>query len=273
MGYRRQHASRWYQGKPLKAAERLLLSLFYRYPHRNLFIIGLPKSGTTWLSRMVSDLPGYRPWTPHYITWTDHTLQPESLQRPPAGYTVTKLHCRPTPEHLQLFNSLKRPYVIIRRDLRDVAVSWYFFAHNVAADPHAQPIKTMEKDEALHFWIDNHLARYVAWVNGWADGVDPRWGLMIRYRDLHADTLRMMRRVFDHYEVGLSERRVRRIVEKHAFKTATGRESGQEDQRSFNRKGVVGDWVNHLTPAHKQKIKRIAGETLQRFGYAADDDW
>jgi hypothetical protein len=273
MGYRRQHASRWYQGKPLKALERAAVSLFYRYPHRNLFIVGLPKSGTSWLNRMVRDIPGYRSWTPPYITWTDHTLQAETLRNPPAGYTVTKLHCKPTAAHLELFNSVKRPYVIIHRDLRDVAASWFFFAHNVSTAAHADPIKTMDKDEALHYWIDNRLRDYVTWVNGWADGRDPEYGLMIRYEDLLADTLGMMRRVFDHYEVKLSERRVRRIVAKHAFKTATGRDAGQEDQHDFNRKGVAGDWVNHFAPEHKVKFKKIAQETLERFGYVTDDDW
>ncbi|MCK4871804.1 MAG: sulfotransferase domain-containing protein [Phycisphaerales bacterium] len=273
MGTRRRETSHWYQGKPFRAIQRAFCGVTFNYPHRNLFIVGLPKSGTSWLNRMVCKTPGYQKWTPHYITWTDHALKPETLQHPPAGYTVTKLHCKPTPAHLQLFNSVKRPYVIIHRDLRDVAASWYFFAHNVSTDAHADPIKSMEKEEALDYWTENRLPDYVSWVNGWADGRDPQYGLMIRYEELVADTLGMMRRVFDHYEVGLSDEKVRQIVHKHAFKTATGREAGQEDQHSFNRKGVVGDWVNHFTPELKEKFKKIAGETLQRFGYVADDDW
>ncbi len=273
MGYRRQHKSRWYQGKPLKTMQRAIVSIWHHYPHRNLFVVGLPKSGTSWLNRMVAEVPGYQKWTPPYITWTDHTLEPETLRQPPVGYTVTKLHCKPTPAHLQLFNSVKRPYVIIHRDLRDVAASWYFFAHNVATDPHADPIKAMSKEEALDYWVKNRLPDYISWVNGWADGRDPQYGMMIRYEDLLADAPGMMGRVFDHYEVGLSKEQVRRITDKHAFKTATGREAGQEDPNAFNRKGVAGDWVNHFTPQLKAKFKEIAGETLQRFGYVTDEDW
>jgi len=273
MGYRRQHNSKWYQGKPLRAVSRLLAAAVYNYPHRNLFIIGLPKSGTSWLNRMVAEVPGYQNWTPPYITWTDHTLKEETLLDPPLGYTVTKLHCRPTPAHIELFLKVRRPHVIIYRDLRDVAVSWFFYAHNVATADRVAHVKKMNKDEALSWWINNRLADYVAWVRGWKQGHDPALALMIRYEDLLADTFRVMKRVFDHYEVGLSDEKVKKIVDKHAFKSITGRSAGQEDPHSFNRKGVAGDWVNHFTPDIKQQFKNVAGEALQEFGCVTDDKW
>jgi hypothetical protein len=273
MGTRRQHGSRWYHGNPGRTLRQFVNGVRYRYPHRNLFVIGLPKSGTTWLYRMVAEVPGYVKWSPPYITWTDHTLRPETLERPPIGYTATKLHCRPTPEHLEMFNAAGRPYVVLYRDPRDVAVSWYFFAHNVATDPHADHVKSMEIEEGLAWWIEHRLPDFVSWIEGWKAGADPDVGLIVRYEDLLEDGLGVMRRVFDHYELGLDDDQVRDIVEKHSFKRATGRAAGHEDAKQFNRKGVAGDWRNHLTPELKAAFKQVAGPALIELGYAADMEW
>ena len=256
--------------KPLRSLQAAWSGMMHRHPHRNLFIVGQPKAGTSWLHRMVADLPGYRPWTPAGIAWNDHTLRPDSLTRLPWGYTATKLHCRPTPEHLALFNGLRRPYVVIHRDLRDVAVSAYFYLHGVAKNPNAEPYRTLDVERGLLRWIEDKLPVRIAWVEGWLNGHDPRWGLVIRYEELLADTLGVFGRVCAHYEVKVSEEVVRRIVERRSFKRATGREPGAAPEgKAFDRKGVAGDWRNHFTPAVKARFKTVAGDALERLGYVA----
>jgi hypothetical protein len=39
------------------------------------------------------------------------------------------------------------------------------------------------------------------------------------------------------------------------------------------RKGIVGDWKNHMTPEHKGAFKRVAGKLLLDLGYETDNDW
>ena len=41
-----------------------------------------------------------------------------------------------------------------------------------------------------------------------------------------------------------------------------GRKRGIEDRQSHFRKGVVGDWKNHLKPATVNRIDEIAGDQL-----------
>jgi len=263
----------WYRGKPLRRLQSLVGAVVYQHPHRNLVITAMPKSGSTWLARMAASIPGYHEWIPTYITETDHTLRAESLRRPPLGYTVTKLHCKPTPEHLALLNGLQRPYVILFRDLRDAAVSGYFYLHGVYQHESAEPYRTLGVEEGIARWLDEKLAQRIEWIEGWMRGHDPKWGLVVRYEDLLRDTAGVFQSVCDHYEVNLSAAPMRRIVRRHAFERATGRTPGTPDAASFNRKGIVGDWANHFTPALKERFKAIAGEALVRFGYEKDNNW
>jgi len=263
----------WYRGKPLRRLQSLVGAVTHRHPHRNLFITAMPKSGSTWLARMLASIPGYREWVPTYISETDHTLRLESLRRPPLGYTVTKLHCRPTPEHVALLNGLQRPYVILFRDLRDAAVSAYFYLHGVYQHESAEAFRDLDVQEGIARWMDENLAQRIEWIDGWLRAHDPKWGLIVRYEDLLRDTLGVLHGVCDHYEVNLSAAQMRRIVERHSFKRITGRTPGTSDAASFNRKGIAGDWVNHFTPALKERFKAIAGEALVRFGYETGNDW
>lgn len=263
----------WYRGKPLRGLQSLVGAMVHHHPHRNLFITAMPKSGSTWLAKMVASIPGYRQWIPTYITETDHTLRPESLRRPPLGYTVTKLHCRPTPEHVNLLNGLQRPYVILFRDLRDAAVSGYFYLHGVYPHESAAPYRTLGVEEGIARWLDEKLADRIEWVDGWLRGHDPKWGLVVRYEELRRDPLSALHGICDHYELNLTDARLRRIVQQHSFERATGRKPGTQAAASFNRKGIAGDWVNHFTPALKERFKAIAGDALVRFGYEGGHDW
>ncbi len=263
----------WYRGKPFRRLQAATNALIYRYPHRNLFVAALPKSGSTWIERMLGAIPGYRPWVPEYITIRDHTVVPESFQHLPVGYTITKLHCSPTQAHLDLFNSLQRPYVILHRDLRDVVVSAYFYQRNVVGGDFASRVGNVDQEDGMKQWMDERLRSRVEWVDGWLAGRDPKWSMVVRYEDLLRDTRGTFEDICDHYELDLRAAQVRRIVEQHAFKRATGRRPGASGAKAFNRKGIAGDWQNHFTLALKDQFKAIAGDALVRFGYESGNDW
>jgi hypothetical protein len=54
---------------------------------------------------------------------------------------------------------------------------------------------------------------------------------------------------------------------------AGGRKPGDEDVNSHYRKGVAGDWVNHLNAEHRQYFKSNFGDLLQKLGYEKSMDW
>jgi hypothetical protein len=70
------------------------------------------------------------------------------------------------------------------------------------------------------------------------------------------------------------EETVRRCIEMGGFeKWSEGRERGQEDTRSFYRKGMAGDWKNVFTERDKAVFKKAAGAVLVSLGYEEDDGW
>ena len=272
---RRKFLPRALRGKPMRRIQREINQRRYDYPNRNLLAVGLPKSGSTWLARMLCEVPGYLPWTPETVKLgKPHDLRRDDFIPGPVGYTVTKTHTFPSESNLSVIHATGRPYVVLIRDPRDTATSWAYYVglpgRTFWAHPEAVPLSIPER---IAYYIERILPRNIEWIVRWQECVDPRLGLLFRYEDMLIDTFGHMRRAFDLYDVRLSDDRVREIVAKHEFKKATGRERGQEDAKSFNRKGIRGDWRNHFTDDHIAAFKRIAGQKLIASGYEADESW
>ncbi|MFG0252281.1 MAG: sulfotransferase domain-containing protein, partial [Phycisphaerales bacterium JB038] len=260
-----------FRGKPLRNIQHALAARRYDYPHRNLFVAGLPKSGTTWLERMLVSVPGYRKWIPGYIPQTGHDLLPGTLDRPPVGYTVTRVHTQPRRRNLDLLHALGRPYVILYRDPRDIVVSSYYYARNDAEVQYHEKALAVDLDGWIDLFIDERLEEYLAWCIGWLDGRDAARGAVFRYEELLRDTAGQLAAILQHFEIDLPSEAIRAIAERHSFQQATGRQAGQADNTAFNRKGVAGDWLNHFTDSQRERFRACAGERLERIGYTWDD--
>ena len=62
------------------------------------------------------------------------------------------------------------------------------------------------------------------------------------------------------------------IYEQRFSEMARGRAQGIEDASSHYRKGVSGDWANHLKPQHKEYFRRRF-PILLKLGYEWMLDW
>jgi hypothetical protein len=264
-----------FRGKPGRWLQRAWYQRAYRYPHRNLFVAAVQKSGSTWLANMLADVPGYMSWNPNYIKYEQDDLRDDWIDPPTAGYTVSKAHTAPTGRNVELIHRAGRPYVVIIRDLRDIVVSWTFYVRNRRDDPWNAKVAGLSDEESIDFAIENRLDHWTRWIMDWRDVLDPDLGLIVRYEDLVENTEEVMSTVLDHYGIDpIEPEMVQRIVERHAFKRVTGgRERGQEDTSQFVRKGIIGDWVNHFTDDQKARFKQIASDALIALGYESDTDW
>jgi hypothetical protein len=64
------------------------------------------------------------------------------------------------------------------------------------------------------------------------------------------------------------------IVWENEFEKKTGgRKIGEENKDSHYRKGVHGDWRNHLTRDHLALIKQQYNDVILLYGYEATPDW
>jgi hypothetical protein len=239
----------------------------YHYPHRNLLVIGQQKSGSTWLERMLCDVPGYLRWTPDNIKFQRADLRLGDFVPPPAGYTVTKVHTPPTPANLAVVDATGRPYVVLMRDLRDICVSWSYYLHNEPDHPRYEPARHFSIPETIDYFIRHRLEDYVAWQLDWLRHLEGRSGLLVTYEQLLADPLETMNVVLTHFRLELAFDHLRRIVDEHGFERITGRRRGEADPASFYRKGIAGDWRNHFTETQRRDFEAVAGRALAALGY------
>jgi len=260
------------KGKPFRRLQREWNQRRYAYPVRNLLVIGQQKSGTTWLERMLCSVPGYMRWKPRGIKFEQADLDGAQLVPDPAGYTVSKVHTRPTPENLDVVRATGRPYVVLVRDLRDICVSWSHYVRVTPAHP-CHHLKDVPVPEAMHWFIEHRLDDYVWWQAEWRRRVDPELGLLARYEDMLADTPGVFGAILDHFRIDLTPAQREAIVDAQRFSRVTGRAPGQEDKSSFNRKGISGDWRNHFTPEHRAAFDRVAGSRFAETGYELGVDW
>jgi hypothetical protein len=245
----------------------------YSYPHPNLLVISQKRSGSTWMRRMLNDVPGFVQFRPSTKRRADHRILGQDFEHVPVGYTVSKLHSDPTPSNIEVLHSLGRPYIVQVRDPRDIAVSWAHFV-DIPHRRHAHPeMAGLDLEGRIAKFIEQDLDVTLQFAVGWRSALHPTLGLWVSYEDLLADTKGVMRCVTDHFKLGLTDAQLDAIVVRRSFKVQTGRDSGQEDASRFNRKGVKGDWANHFTDAHKDEFKRIAAGRLIELGYEQDDEW
>lgn len=98
-----------------------------------------------------------------------------------------------------------------------------------------------------------------------------RWGdsyFEVRYEDLVADPANWFARILTFLGAESSAATVAACTDAASFeKLSQGRKAGQEDASAFFRKGLPDDWRDRLTPAQIARFVRLSGTALPSFGY------
>lgn len=243
--------------------------------HAPAYVMEYPKSGGSWLRRMVFDLV---------------RMDAEAQGREPRP--VLRDHWRYSP-HLS-------PVIYVLRDGRDAAVSLYFYhvrelgfggVQRALVDEYFREILGPDYDlEDVRGNLPRFIAsletrpfggllrasgnrRLLPWpahVRDWADrpGV-----LTVRYEDLLENCPREMGRVAEHIGIPATEAELAALVERFSFQAMSGRQPGEEDRSSHQRKGIAGDWRNHFSREAGEVFLAYGGAELVALGYEADDAW
>lgn len=132
----------------------------------------------------------------------------------------------------------------------------------------------LDIEEGLLHFGRTLLPDFVDWMRSWREHRDPAQSIELRYEDLLDDTEGEFRRVAAHFGLDASPPMIEHIVAEHRFETMSdGRSRGQQDEGSFVRKGVSGDWKNYYTADLKELYKKTAGKVLIEFGYESNLKW
>jgi hypothetical protein len=266
----------------LRAARETFRQFGANYPHPVLFVAGLPKSGTTWLESMLASFPGYQDvMIPEAVAYEqshggshDYDIPSDMFDRLQHALVIAKMHVHGSPHNVDVLRKAGVPYLVMYRDLRDVAVSYVFYVRRTPWHPEHPHYRSLSPAQGLDRFADTMLMPYVDWVRSWNANRDIEKSMELRYEDLLASPGDRMMAVAAHFGLTPSPQALERIIEKNSFqKQSAGRAGEQQKDRSFFRKGVAGDWRNHLEGELKSTYKRALGTFLVEFGYEQDESW
>jgi hypothetical protein len=243
-----------------------------RFPHAVplLFVLGYPKSGTTWVCQLLADY--FR------LPFPQHSIFP--------------LGCAAVVHSFEAPSNKYQRGVYVMRDGRDAMVSAYFHRRGrmLSSAPSAFHKKLFEglnpNDEPcknMKLFLERTLVRPTAgWtrVANWATHVGAYLDMevphlpSVRYEDLLSDGEKTLSKLVYHLTGTEADvDRVRASLERHSFQTQTGRRQGEENQESYLRKGQSGDWVNHFSREAAELFDHHFGDILIKAGYTKDHTW
>ena len=224
-----------------------------------------PKSGGSWIGEMLSESLG--------IPFPRNRL-------PILGPSILHGHMM----HSWNMNNV----VLVWRDGRDVLVSQYYhyLFHNDRGNSRLVNQCRSDLNFSDYSDIQTHLPKFMEYVYetkkhprmSWKDFGD-HWlsepdCINVRYEDFRLDPVSAMKDLLTRLQGKEPELDlVRRVVDSQSFEAKSGRRPGEENQSSFLRKGVVGDWQNHFSLECRQKFNIYAGKQLINLGYEKDESW
>jgi hypothetical protein len=251
-------------------------------------ILSMAKSGRTWLNAMLS----------HYYHLTegapaDRLLNADNFRR--LGVNAPSVffsHGREIEDRPHLADQVRgKPWIFLHRDPRDVAVSWYF--HRRERKPSAgQGAFLVDRDlpdelNADLLFQPLWLPYVVEFMNGWRSRFE-RFDrvLFIRYEEMRDNPAAVLARVIGFMETRpVSAEAVGKAVEFASFENLRrleqsgffqgsrlgGGRPGEEGTWKV-RRGKVGGFADHFSPAEIERIDRYVAEHLHpSFGYAPNN--
>ena len=252
------------------------------YRQKILFIAGLPKSGTTWLEKILCTYPGFSsiliPEATKFELSTggshNYELPSDMFSRFKNMLAVTKMHIHGSQHNVDILRKASVKYVIIYRDLRDVAVSYYYYVMQTPWHPEFPIYSKLTLGEALVQFSHNTLKDYEDWIRSWHIRRDSQASIVIRYEDMLADTAKVVTKVAKHFELVSHPDTISRVIQAQSFeKLARGRKRGETDNKSFFRSGTSGYYKELFTPEIKEIYKRKIGDFLVEFDCENDKCW
>ncbi|KAA0725492.1 Sulfotransferase 1 family member D1 [Triplophysa tibetana] len=236
----------------------------------DLLIATYPKAGTTWAQEIVDLLL--------------HNGDAEMCKRAPTAVRIPFLEIfspPPIPSGLELLKEMKPPRVIkthmpiqlvpkgfwdnkckviyVARNAKDNVVSYFYFDQMNLTHP---------EPGSWDGYIQKFMKGQLSW-GSWYDHVKGYWRerkerniLYLLYEDMKENPVREIKKIRQYLGVLVSDDVIERIVQLTSFKTMKDNPMTNysfipkflfdQSVSPFMRKGEVGDWVHHFTPAQSQ---------------------
>ncbi len=235
----------------LKALKRPL-----RGRHKSIVVASMPKSASTYLSKSLARLPGFREcWPGHKGGRIEQNLYPPALIDLYGSRTVSQIHLRATEPNLALIRQFDIHPVVLVRDLFDTVISWHDHMHNestvgcmlYATDRFFELGPEEKYDMIIDLAVPWYISFYVSWAEAEAGGqVKPLW---LDYKEVTGDTRETIKRIVDFAGIRCSEADIDACIPE--------KKSNSADTVRLN-KGVAGRGLETLSPAQVERIRSFA---------------
>ncbi|MEP4030948.1 sulfotransferase domain-containing protein [Roseibium polysiphoniae] len=223
-----------------------------------IVVVGYPKSGNTWLTRLIADTLNC-PSKGYAGIPCNHDIAVEGEERASNRFLLKSHHVRAT------WDRVRHPRVkmiSIVRDPRDVAASGAHYHFHNQPGAAANMVSLMTTERHGHYWNRRSWAGYVD--DFLAAGIP-----LIRYEDLLADTEASLARLLTEAGLDFDPERLAKAVENQSFDKARARyfEAGNADRIRHMRCGRVGSHAEELPPQEVSRLSRALAPTMIDLGY------
>ena len=248
---------------------------------RRILVVGYPKSGNTWLTRLTAELLA-APVTGFWNEPGALEIAVEGAWRD-SSFEVYKGH--------QRLDDVRADFalddiVYVVRDVRDVVVSgahYFSFRSRTLSgrlgraarwlwppSPAAETRRRIDRMLNAAAIGDRRVSPWCAttWDAHVADYLDAG-AFVVRYEDMLHTPESECQRLLQHLGVHSSAERVRAAIARQAFATAKMRFATRGDSKraAFLRQGASGVWIKTLTPEQSTFCAERFAPTLARLGY------
>ena len=246
-------------------------------PCKTIVSCGVPKSGSTWISNIMTDLYHVRHFS---IRRGTPSFRGDSY----TGFELILIRLLESFRKILIFHDHVLPmkrhnthYVFIHRDIRDSVISRLFFYSNM--NNNFRHLKSKYKtidDNNINSLITSIINSgvlklhkdVVRKVVAMSEVYVTTYEMMLR--DAHTE----IKRLVEFTGIQKTENEITDAIENNSFRRLSeGRKRGDEERSSFYRKGIAGDWKNYFTDEHKDLFKKLHGDFLIELKYENNYNW